>query len=108
MSPDVKQALEAAGYKVGSASDFLGLTDKETATVDSKLEAAQQTSKQSRRNTCEYCLFWDVISPDGYDGECRKRSPYPQIHPSDDGSHPGIWPSTTAEDWCHEFSARPQ
>lgn len=108
MNPDVKHALEAAGYKVGSASDFLELTDKETATVDGQIEGVEQAGEQGTLKTCEYCQFWHVTSPDGYEGDCKKRSPYPRSQPADDGSHPAVWPSTIAEEWCHEFSTRIQ
>jgi hypothetical protein len=40
-----RRKLEAAGWKVGSLTDFLGLTPKETSLVDSKLASTKTTLK---------------------------------------------------------------
>jgi hypothetical protein len=37
-----KKRLEAAGWKVGSAEDFLGLNDEETAFVELKLRLSEE------------------------------------------------------------------
>lgn len=39
MNPDKKAKLEAAGWKVGSADEFLGLALEESATLDIRLPA---------------------------------------------------------------------
>jgi predicted XRE-type DNA-binding protein len=41
MKREKKQRLEAAGWKVGSVREFLGLTDAEVAVVELKLELAK-------------------------------------------------------------------
>ena len=41
MKREKKERLEAAGWKVGSARDFLGLSDAELAAVELKLELAK-------------------------------------------------------------------
>jgi DNA-binding XRE family transcriptional regulator len=41
MNMKKKERLEAAGWKVGSAREFLGLTDAEVAVVELKLELAK-------------------------------------------------------------------
>jgi predicted XRE-type DNA-binding protein len=41
MKREKKERLEAAGWKVGSAREFLGLTDAEVAVVELKLELAK-------------------------------------------------------------------
>ena len=46
-----KERLEAAGWKVGSARDFLGLTDAEAAVVELKLEFAKALKEQRTRRT---------------------------------------------------------
>ena len=40
MHEDKKRRLEAKGWKVGSAREFLGLTDEEAAYIDIKLRLA--------------------------------------------------------------------
>jgi predicted XRE-type DNA-binding protein len=44
-----KERLEAAGWKVGSAKEFLGLTDAEAAVVELKLELAKALRDQRAR-----------------------------------------------------------
>jgi DNA-binding XRE family transcriptional regulator len=41
MTPEKQRKLEAAGWRVGSADDFLGLTPEETAYVDLKLSLSR-------------------------------------------------------------------
>ena len=47
MKPEKKQRLEAAGFKVGSSDEFLGLTPEESALVSLRLSLAEQV--RSRR-----------------------------------------------------------
>jgi len=49
MKRQKKARLEAAGWKVGSASEFLGLTDAEAAVVELKLELAKPVREQRVR-----------------------------------------------------------
>jgi len=46
MKPAKRKRLEAAGWKVGSAKDFLGLTPEEAAFVESELENSNQRNKE--------------------------------------------------------------
>ena len=41
MKAEKKKRLEAAGWKVGTVSEFLGLTDEETALIELKLDLAR-------------------------------------------------------------------
>ena len=41
MKPEKKKRLEAAGWRVGTVSEFLGLTDEETALIELKLDLAR-------------------------------------------------------------------
>jgi DNA-binding XRE family transcriptional regulator len=41
MTPDVKKRLEAAGWKVGSVQEFLGLSDEEVALIELKLDLSR-------------------------------------------------------------------
>ena len=49
MKRQKKARLEAAGWKVGSAREFLGLTDAEAAVVELKLELAKALRDQRAR-----------------------------------------------------------
>ena len=49
MKRQKKARLEAAGWKVGSAKEFLGLTDAEAAIVELKLELAKALREQRAR-----------------------------------------------------------
>ena len=55
MKPGKKKRLEAAGWRVGTASEFLGLTAEETALVELKLDLARavKTERSRRRITQE-------------------------------------------------------
>jgi ribosome-binding protein aMBF1 (putative translation factor) len=44
-----KRRLESAGWKVGDASEFLGLTDEEAAIVELKLDLARVVREQRQR-----------------------------------------------------------
>jgi ribosome-binding protein aMBF1 (putative translation factor) len=46
MKPDKKQKLEAAGFKVGSADEFLALTAEESALVSLRLSLAEQVRRR--------------------------------------------------------------
>lgn len=52
MKPEKKQQLEAAGFKVGSADEFLGLTPEESILVSLRLSLAEQV--RSRRLRLHY------------------------------------------------------
>jgi DNA-binding XRE family transcriptional regulator len=41
MNANKKKALEAAGFRVGDASDFLGLTDEESRLVDLRIAVSR-------------------------------------------------------------------
>lgn len=49
MKRQKKERLEAAGWKVGSAREFLGLTDAEAAVIELKLEFAKALREQRAR-----------------------------------------------------------
>ena len=49
MKKTKKKRLESAGWKIGSAGDFLGLTPEEDAFVALKLALAQSLKKRRRR-----------------------------------------------------------
>ncbi len=53
MRKSKKQKLEAAGWRVGTAADFLGLTKEEVALIEMKLSLAESLRKrrQARRLT---------------------------------------------------------
>ena len=55
MKADKQKKLEKAGWRVGSASDFLGLTAAEEAYVEMKLALAQELAeaRRTRRLTQE-------------------------------------------------------
>jgi DNA-binding XRE family transcriptional regulator len=46
MKPERKQRLEAAGFKVGSADEFLGLTAEESALVSMRLSLAEEVRRR--------------------------------------------------------------
>jgi DNA-binding XRE family transcriptional regulator len=46
MKPEKKQRLEAAGFKVGSADDFLALTSEQRALVSLRLSLAGQVRRR--------------------------------------------------------------
>lgn len=48
MTPDRRSKLEAAGFAVGDASDFLGLTPAEAALVEYRLTLARELQKARR------------------------------------------------------------
>lgn len=56
MKPEKKKRLEAAGWRVGTASEFLALTAEETALVELKLDLARalKTERSRRRMTQEH------------------------------------------------------
>ncbi len=55
MKPKKKKRLEAAGWKVGTVSEFLGLTDEEAALIELKLDLAKavRTERMHRQMTQE-------------------------------------------------------
>lgn len=53
MNPAKRQRLETAGWTVGDASDFLGLSPEEAAFIELKL-ARSQTSQAATREPTAY------------------------------------------------------
>ena len=55
MKLEKKKRLEAAGWRVGTVSEFLGLTDEEAAFIELKLDLARavRTERVRRRLTQE-------------------------------------------------------
>ncbi|MGA9723294.1 MAG: helix-turn-helix transcriptional regulator, partial [Candidatus Binatus sp.] len=49
MEKNKRQRLEGAGWKVGSTTEFLGLSDEEAALVEVKLGLANAVKKQRSR-----------------------------------------------------------
>ena len=50
MKLEKKKRLETAGWRVGTVSEFLGLTDEETALIELKLDLARAVkAERSRR-----------------------------------------------------------
>jgi ribosome-binding protein aMBF1 (putative translation factor) len=57
MNKRKRQHLEAAGWKIGSTKEFLGLTDEETALIELKLELARAVREErTRRNLTQQQL----------------------------------------------------
>jgi ribosome-binding protein aMBF1 (putative translation factor) len=52
MKTEKKTRLEAAGFKVGSADEFLGLTDTESALVSLRLQLASEVRRRRLRLQC--------------------------------------------------------
>jgi len=50
MREDKKRRLEAKGWKVGSAEEFLRLSDEESAYIDLKLRLAEGLRERRQRN----------------------------------------------------------
>jgi hypothetical protein len=55
MKPEKRKQLEAAGWRVGTAREFLGLTDEEAALIELKLDLARavKTERTRRKMTQE-------------------------------------------------------
>jgi ribosome-binding protein aMBF1 (putative translation factor) len=49
MKREKKKRLEAAGWRVGTASEFLGLTDEEAALIELKLDLARAVKAERVR-----------------------------------------------------------
>jgi hypothetical protein len=49
MKREMKARLEAAGWKVGDAADFLALSDEERALVETRLALAEGVRQRRRR-----------------------------------------------------------
>ena len=45
-----RKALEAAGWSIGSASDFLGLTPEEERYIETKLILSERLKKERQKN----------------------------------------------------------
>ncbi len=48
MNDDKRKALEAAGWKAGTAQEFLGLTDEEASEVKCRVARARAASEQAK------------------------------------------------------------
>jgi len=48
MRAEKRRSLEARGWKVGGAKDFLGLTDQEAACIELRLKLAQGLKAKRR------------------------------------------------------------
>ncbi len=46
MNPKKRKALEAAGWKVGDAADFLGMSDDQRQLLDARVEVALAVRRQ--------------------------------------------------------------
>lgn len=49
MKPEKRKRLEASGWKVGTTSEFLGLTDEEAALIELKLDLARAVKAERIR-----------------------------------------------------------
>jgi predicted XRE-type DNA-binding protein len=49
MDPKKKKQLESKGYKVGSAEEFLGLSDEEAAYIEMKLALSRALAQQRKQ-----------------------------------------------------------
>ena len=49
MKPEKRKRLEAAGWRVGTAREFLGLTDEEAALIELKLDLARAVKAERIR-----------------------------------------------------------
>ena len=49
MKPEKRKRLEAAGWRVGTASEFLGLTEEEAALIELKLDLARAVKAERMR-----------------------------------------------------------
>jgi ribosome-binding protein aMBF1 (putative translation factor) len=57
MRKDKRQRLERAGWKVGDAKDFLGLSDADTAVIDVRVSLAAELRRRRRaRNLSQAAL----------------------------------------------------
>ncbi len=50
MKQEKKKRLEAAGWRVGTVSEFLGLTDEEATLIELKLDLAQAVKAERGRH----------------------------------------------------------
>jgi ribosome-binding protein aMBF1 (putative translation factor) len=50
MKSEKRKRLEAAGWRVGTASEFLGLTDEEAALIELKLDLAKAVKAERMRH----------------------------------------------------------
>ncbi len=50
MREEKKRRLEAKGWKVGSAKEFLGLTDEESAYIELKIRLAESLRERRQRS----------------------------------------------------------
>ncbi len=59
----------------------------------------------TKTDTCAKCAYWNEVSSGA--GECRRQPPQAiSFKVSDEVKFETLFPSTKAEDWCGEFSAK--
>ena len=61
MSKAKRQRLEAAGWKIGSATDLLGLSDEEAAIVELKVSLAVAVRKRRQQKKLTQAELADLI-----------------------------------------------
>jgi hypothetical protein len=54
MKPEKRHRLEAAGFKVGSADEFLGLSPGESALVSLRLSLAEEVRRRRVKSTTSF------------------------------------------------------
>ena len=52
-------------------------------------------------SVCAICRFWEPLEDNGFQGQCRRHAPEPQV--TDSVHVLAVWPVTNAQDWCGEF-----
>lgn len=62
MKPSKKLKIEAAGWKVGSAADFLGLSPDEEAFIELKLALSEQLRKKRLKNKITQVELAQLVS----------------------------------------------
>jgi len=53
---------------------------------------------------CAICMFWEPLKENGFQGQCRRHGPRPEV--TDSVHVLAAWPVTNARDWCGEFAAK--
>lgn len=73
--------------------------------ADAQMDVQCDGNPWDRRERCETCYYWDCDLPqvDGRTG-CKR---YPPMLPIEHGWF-NEWPSTTCNEWCGEWRARPE
>ena len=61
MREEKKRRLEAKGWKVGSAGEFLGLSDEESAYIELKMRLAEGLRERRQRNRLSQHEFARIL-----------------------------------------------